>query len=81
MAILIIGVKALKSMAKTIEIFGKKFGVVEGDTNSSCECCALHDFCNKVNDLIDASGQDWNYPTICSTKNGRDRYFVYLPNS
>ena len=66
---------------KTIEIFGKRFGVVEDTAGQSCNCCALQDFCNKANELIELSGVDWGYPTICSTKNGKGRHFVYLPNS
>lgn len=68
-------------MAKTIEIFGKRFGIVEDSVGSSCNMCALQDFCNKVNELIEIAGTDWGYPTICQTKSGRDRHFVYLPNS
>ncbi len=37
---------------KTIEIFGKRLGVVEDTAGSSCNDCALQDFCNKVNELI-----------------------------
>ena len=66
---------------KTIEIFGKRLGVVEDTAGSSCNCCALQDFCNEVNELIGLSGKEWNYPTICSTKNSSNRHFVYLPNS
>ena len=66
---------------KTVEIFGKRFGVVEDTIGSSCNCCALQDFCDKVNELVLFSGIDWNYPTICSTKSGRAVHFVYLPNS
>lgn len=69
-------------MAKnTIEIFGKRFGVVEDAANPSCSCCALQGFCNKLNELVETSGADWNHPTICSTMNGKSRHFVYLPNS
>lgn len=66
---------------KTIEIFGKRFGIVEDAACGSCNCCALQDFCNKVNELIGMSGTDWNFPTICSTRQGHGRHFVYLPNS
>lgn len=66
---------------KTIEIFGKRLGVVEDTAGSSCNDCALQDFCNKVNELIEMTGSDWGHPTICQTKNGRGRHFIYLPNS
>ena len=68
-------------MAKTIEIFGKRFAVVEDTIDSSCYDCALQDFCDKVNELIETTGTDWGYPTICQTKSGQGRHFVYLPNS
>lgn len=71
----------MKRGKNTIEIFGKRFGVVEDTVGSSCNMCALQDFCDKVNELIEASGSDWGYPTICRTKSGKERHFVYLPNS
>lgn len=66
---------------KTIEIFGKRFGVVEDTVGSSCNMCALQDFCDKVNEMILQAGTDWGYPTICQPKSGPDRHFVFLPNS
>jgi hypothetical protein len=66
---------------KTIEIFGRRFGVVEDTVGSSCNMCALQDFCDKVNEMILQTGTDWGYPTICQSKSGHDRHFVFLPNS
>lgn len=67
--------------SKTIEIFGKRFGIVEDAPGDSCGDCALQEFCEKVNELITITDPDWAYPTVCSTKNGKQRHFVYLPNS
>lgn len=65
----------------TIEIFGKRFGVVEDTSDDPCNDCALQEFCDKVNEMIQQTGTDWGYPTICQPKSGPDRHFVFLPNS
>lgn len=66
---------------KTIEIFGKRFGVVPDTSDDPCNCCAMQDFCDKVNEMIEQTGTDWGYPTICQVASGRDHHFVYLPNN